>query len=63
MISNDRRHVEKRLRQGLVLSILPGQDQAVIELILQHFPDIQILYRTVDSQPLWIQRGRPEARS
>jgi hypothetical protein len=64
MLTTDDRQVEKRLRQGLVLSIRPNQDQAIIDLIIQHFPDVQILYRTVDSQPLWIQRGRPpmEAR-
>ena len=58
-VSNDRRQNEKKVRIAFVFLGAPGIDQAIVDLILQHHPEITILYRTVSEEPLWIQRGRP----
>ena len=59
-VLNDRRlQVEKKVRIALVLLGPPNMDQAIVDLILRHYPELTILYRCVDNQPLWIQRGRP----
>ncbi len=52
--------IRQRLRAGYVLEVKSSEDaQRILELITHHFPDVRVLYRTVDSQPLWIMRGKP----
>lgn len=58
-MTNNDRQLEKKLRIGLVYLGSPDADQQIIDLVQRHYPEFTLLFRTVDSQPLWIMRGRP----
>jgi len=52
---------QRKMHFALVMLVAPDLDQKIVDLVSRHYPEVMVLYRTLDYGPLRIVRGgRPE---